>query len=566
VAPRGAGTDVIPGHPAPPASDTLPSLIRRLAARHEDLPQIEEAAGALSFREVERRSALLARGLLASGVGKGEKVGLLMGNGCDWVVAFWAVARIGAVAVLLSTFAKPAELAWLLRHGDTRTLIACHRHLRTDMTDRLRRALPGLETQPADEVLVLPAAPSLRAIWIAGGPPPPWAAGDLESLVRMASASRFDEEMLAAVEAEVTPADTALIIYTSGSTAEPKAVLHSHGGVTRQAEAMAGYMTFMPGDRLMTTQPFFWVGGLCTSLMAANIKGATFVCPDEPSPDGMLRTLRERNVTHVTLWPAQMAGLREAPGFSDEDFGRLRPVSAQQLGMFGVVDPVRTPNALGMSETFGPHSMEYPDSPLPPDRQGSFGRQVQQWERRIVDPETGRVVAPGEVGEIAVRGPDLMLGFHKRERAATFEPDGFYRTGDLGRMSEDGHLFFLGRLVETLKTGGANVSPREVELVLTAQPEIQDAAVVGLPDARLGDLVVAAVVLRPSAAVTEAVLIQRLHEHLSAYKVPKRIAFLAEEEVPRTDSAKIRKPELRALLARRLAAESSVARQPGSLT
>jgi len=165
-----------------------------------------------------------------------------------------------------------------------------------------------------------------------------------------------------------------------------------------------------------------------------------------------------------------------------------------------------------------------------------------------------------------VRGPDLMLGFHKRERAATFEPDGFYRTGDLGRMSEDGHLFFLGRLVETLKTGGANVSPREVELVLTAQPEIQDAAVVGLPDARLGDLVVAAVVLRPSAGVTEAALIQRLHEHLSAYKVPKRIAFLAEEEVPRTDSAKIRKPELKALLARRLAAESSVARQPGSLT
>jgi acyl-CoA synthetase (AMP-forming)/AMP-acid ligase II len=541
---------------------TVPGLLRRLVAGQADRTQIQDADGALSFAQVERRSAAMAQGLLASGVGKGEKVGLLLPNGCDWVVAWFAVTRIGAVAVMLSTFAKPRELAHMLRHADVRTLLARDRFLGADFVARLSEALPELEAQSGERGLRLKAAPFLRDIWLSGNDRPRWAKGGYAELPSIAGADAFDGEMLAAVEAEVTPADAALIIYTSGAMSQPKAVVHRHGTVVRHAETMAGYMTYRPGDRCMTTMPFFWVGGLCTSLLAANIRGAGLVCPSTPAPGDCLKAMREQKVTHIALWPAQIAALRALPEFQPEDFARLRPTSAQQLGMFGVVDAALTPNSLGMSETFGPHSMELPQHPLPPDRIGSFGRRVGDIERKVVDPNTGQAAPPGQEGEIWVRGYSLMMGFYKREPADTFERDGFYRTGDIGSISEDDHLFFTGRNTEVIKTSGANVSPREVELLLLADRDVLDAAVVGLPHARLGEMVVAAVVPRPDAVIDEATLRVRLREQLADYKVPKRIILLDNDDMPRTDSAKVRKPQLALMLAERLRAEDAADQSP----
>jgi acyl-CoA synthetase (AMP-forming)/AMP-acid ligase II len=527
---------------------TIPALLADLARRHGDRAQVVAAGGTLSFKDVERRSAAMARGLLASGVGKGEKVGVLMPNGGDWVVAWCAAERIGAVAVLLSTFAKPRELAYMLRHADVRTLLASERFLNHDFRTRLTEALPGLSEQSGAQGLRLPGAPCLRDIWISAAQPPDWAAGDYRALEQPARGASF-EVILPQIELEVTPADPALIFYTSGSTSDPKAVLHAHGAVVRQALAMASYMTYQPGDRCLTTQPFFWVGGLCTSLLAANIGGAALVCPATPAPESCLASLREQGVTHIALWPAQLAAILAMPEFTQDDFRRLRHTSAQQLGLFGLAPPELTPNSLGMSETFGPHSMEFPNTPLPADRTGSFGRAVCDVERKIVDPRTGETMAPGAVGELFVRGHALMMGFYKREPREAFEPDGYYRTGDLCSLSEDGYLFFTGRSGEMIKTSGANVSPREVELILLAQPGVLDAAVVGLPDPKLGELVVAAVVAAPQTELTESALQARLREQLSSYKVPKRIFVLEESGIPRTDSAKIRKPALKEVLA-----------------
>ena len=542
------------------APATAPALLRDLADVYGDLIQIADTEGELSFTQVERRSANLARGLLASGVGKGEKVGILMGNGCDWVVAWFAVTRIGAVAVLLSTFAKPRELGYMLRHADVCALLAWGRYLKADLVDRLEAALPGLAGQRDPARLRLAVAPFLRRVWVSRtAARPSWSAGDHIVLVA-APGAEFDAQMLACVEAEVTAADPALIIFTSGATSDPKAVLHSQGSVFRHAHAMAEYMTYRPGDRCLTTQPLFWVGGLCTSLLAANIHGAALLCPATPSPSDMLQALRGKRATHIALWPAQLEALREVDGFRPEDFAMLRHNSAQQLGLFGLAPAALTPNALGMSETFGPHSMEFPQDALPENRAGSYGRVVAGMERKIIDPESGAELPAGQEGELCVRGYAMMLGFYKRERADTFESDGFLRTGDCGWLSEDGHLFFTGRRTEMIKTAGANVAPSEVEALLRAVHDVMDVAVVGVPDPRAGEIVVAAIVLKADGRLDEPALRAHLRGLLSDYKVPKRIVSLEPDEVPRTESHKIRKPALVQLLMERLTTDAATMR------
>jgi len=536
------------------SSDAMPAVIRGWLRDYADRLQIEGADGAAwTFEAIEAESARVARGLLAQGVGKGGRVGLMLPNGPDWLIAFCAITRIGALAVLMSTFFKPPEVAHALRYADVDTLITTDRFLSADFPGRLEAALPGLGERSGRRPLRLLAAPFLRAIWVWGETQPAWSRGDAAALMAGAELEGIDARLLEEVESEVTPADLALIIYTSGSTAAPKAVLHTQGTLVRHSRAMSrNFMDVRPGDRLMSTMPFFWIGGLDLSLLGVNHSGGTHVVPEAPTPAAMLRALRERDVTLIQLWTHDVQALMNHPEARPDDFARLRPTSAQQLALFKRAAPEATSNSLGMSETFGPHSGERADASLPADRAWSFGRRIEAMERIIVDPATRDRLPPGRAGELWVRGPFLMQGMYKLEREELFEPDGFFRTGDLCSLSEDGYLFFTGRNTEMIKTKGANVAPREVEAVLAAAPGVAEAAVMGLPDPEAGEIVVAVVVPREGAEPTEAALIEHVRERLSSYKVPQRIVFFQFEEIPRTDSAKVQKPKLRELLLERL--------------
>jgi acyl-CoA synthetase (AMP-forming)/AMP-acid ligase II len=194
------------------------------------------------------------------------------------------------------------------------------------------------------------------------------------------------------------------------------------------------------------------------------------------------------------------------------------------------------------------------DVDLPERLRGSFGHSVPGLEHKIVDPETGASLPPGEFGEICVRGYSLMQGLHKVPREETFDADGFYHTGDAGRLDADGVLFFEARLGDMIKTAGANVAPREVEVELEAQDEVSSAFVVGLPDPARGQNVAAAVVLKPGAALDTATCRERLAKHLSAYKLPRHYFFCEKQELPFTDSGKIDKRQLATLLEERLRA------------
>jgi acyl-coenzyme A synthetase/AMP-(fatty) acid ligase len=304
-----------------------------------------------------------------------------------------------------------------------------------------------------------------------------------------------------------------------------------------------------PGDRMMCLLPSFWLAGMSTMLQALTI-GATLVYPDSPAIADAADAIARLGVTRVNAWgdkqpqlirAAQARGIAvdhipEFTGFRDRD-GKLLP---------GVIP------MYGMTESFSAHSAHPLDVPLPPGKHGSFGRAIGGYERRVVDPATGGELPPGEVGELQIRGPAMLAGLYKREPREVFTPDGFYPTRDLVRIDAEGWLFPEGRLDDMIKTRGANVSRLEVEAALRMLPGVDQAIVAGLPDAALGRMVAAAVVPATGARLEEAALQKALRGSLSSFKVPRRIVFITESDIPRTATGKVRLAETAAMIAARL--------------
>jgi len=547
--------------PFPSHPPTTPAFVRDLAERFGDREMIVFDDRRLSYREADRLSARLARALLAEGVGKGTHVGVLMPNSPDWLIAWLAITRIGAVMVPINTFYQARELAWILRHADIEVLLTVPRLLAHDYMARLEEAIPGLR-EATGHPLRLTAQPMLRRIFVFGDRDSTdadraWARDGLALMDEERGDPVDEATFLAAVEETVTPADPMVILYSSGSTADPKGAIHSHGAVLRHGFNLGSVRDRVPDDRIWSPMPFFWVGGFTFALLGNLYAGSTTLGQAVFDPAATLDFLERERVTMALGWPHFGKALAEHPSFATRDLSSMRGGNMPGLVPESVVpsDPQRRPNTLGMTETCGPHTWNERSGPLPDAWRGSFGRAVEGIEHRIIDPDTGAILPTGELGEICVRGYSLMLGLYKVEREQVFEPDGFYRTGDLGYFTADGMLYFTGRAGEMIKTAGANVTPSEVEQVLVAQPEVKDAHVVGVDDADRGQRVVAAVVLVPGARIEPEVLRARIKRELSAYKVPRQVFVYADGTVPFTDSGKVDKRRLAEQLAGRSSQE-----------
>jgi acyl-CoA synthetase (AMP-forming)/AMP-acid ligase II len=465
---------------------TLAAFVPALGRAFGDAPAIELDGSVLTYRELDERSARLARGLLHRGVGKGSRIALRFTNGPDFAVAVAAITRIGAVAVPLSTLLRPPELARVLRHGDVHAVLSQPSYLGHDFAEELRQAVPGLVVD-AREPLYLVDAPFLRWVCMLDE-------GDLLD-------GPVPDGILAAVEREVHADDPALLIYTSGQSADPKGVVHSHGGVMRKTHQLCTVFGFDRDSRVPGQLPFFWVGGMVMSLFPVFAAGGMVVCRRAPMRD------------------APMLG---AVGASRPDFKARGSQSKFLVG-------------LGMTETFGPYSFGVeppdPDVPLcPPLTVFEPGYDV-----KVVD------------GEIALRGPTVMLGLHKVERSETFDADGYYRTGDRAE-ARDGTVYFTGRLGDMIKVSGANVAPAEVEREILAIVGVAAAHVVGVDDGDRGQVVGAAVVTRDGAPLDGATVLATLRERLSSYKVPKLLCIVDPGEIPQLPSGKIARRELAALI------------------
>ena len=542
----------------PDSECTAAGLIRSKAASDPERIFIVKDGARLSYGEAERLSRKLARGLLAAGAGKGTRVGLLLPNGPDWVLAWLAAARIGALVVPLNTFYQARELGFVLRHADVHTLLTAARFLNNDYLERLEKFAPELSGHGAAP-LRLRSLPFLREVrvWESDGGERPWTSGGAAALEALADATPgIDDALLEEVEREVRPADPMVVIYSSGSTANPKGAIHTHGTVLRHAHNLNGFRDLIAADRIYSPMPFFWVGGFCFTLVSAMHVGARLYCQDVFEPGKTLDLIERERITMVAGWPHFGKAMAEHPSFAKRDLTSIRAGNLYDLLPEGArpSDPELRSNSLGMTETCGPHTFDRMDGDLPEKLRGSFGRSVPGVAHKVVDPESGRTLGPDEFGEICARGYPVMQGLYKVEREDAFDADGYYHTGDAGFFSAEGHLFFKGRLGEMIKTGGANVAPRELELVMATLPEILAAHAVGIPHPERGENVAVAVVLRERAKLDAATLHTRLKDQLSAYKLPRHTFFVTSAEIPMTDSGKLDRHKLRDALAKRVAA------------
>lgn len=529
---------------------TFPRLFGKVVASNRSKDAVVTSGETLSYDELDRRSARLARALLASGAGKGTRIAMMAPDGTLWITAFAACLRIGALVSAVSTLCTPPELAHILRNSDTQIFLGVRRFLRHDYAKTLTAALPGLADGKA-EALRLPGAPYLRSIWLDDADGLGWARSIDELLARADAEDAADAALLAAVEQEVAPSDDAVIVYTSGSTSLPKAVVHSQWTIARHPQELAKYFLIRPSDRMMPTLPAFWLGGMAMALEVLS-QGATLVYPDSPETNDVLDAIERHKVNRVNSWGDMLVKLREAAVARGIDVDRIVGLGVFRDERGEPIPPQLQVNMLGMSETFAPHSAEPLDARLPDDKAGSSGRTVNNYERRIVDPETGEEVPPGEVGELQIRGGGLMTGFYKVERSKVFTLDGFYPTGDLVRIDPDGYLYFVARRGDMIKTKAANVSRLEVEAAMRALPDVDLPLVVGLPDPELGQMVAAAVVPAAGSSPTEETIRAALRETLSSYKVPRRIVFIGHEDVPRTATGKLKLFELAELVSSRI--------------
>ncbi|MDO7842323.1 class I adenylate-forming enzyme family protein [Sphingomonas immobilis] len=499
-----------------PVAATVPALLAWGAATHgqRDVLVIDDER--LTYAELDTRSAAFAAHLLAAGVGRGTRVGLLLPNGAAFVVSFFALARIGAVPIPVSTLSSPPELARISRSAGFALLIATDAYLGTDFLARISAMLGDGARGPA---IAQPEVPHLRAIWLWHGTAA-WATTIVESPAPPAAAA-----CVTAAEALVTPADMLTIIYTSGSTSEPKGVIHSHGTFMRSSRRWAASMPYRDGDRLFGASPMFWVGGLVTSLMTLMQVGGALVSSAR-SGAALLDVIERERCTTLQVWPHMARQIAEDPSFAGRDWSAMRIGTV--LDMIPPERHQRNPNgfgwAMGMTETSGPHSLAMAE--IDDDHRGAMGLLAPGMEHRIVDPETGELLGEGEPGELHVRGDTLMLGYAGRERTDTFDADGWFATGDICSI-RDAHLFFHGRRDAMIKTAGANVAPAEVEAALLTLPGVAEAHVLGIADPVRGQVVGALLVPHADVTLERDAVLAAAKPLLSSYKVPRKLVIAA---------------------------------------
>jgi fatty-acyl-CoA synthase len=536
---------------------TFGRFLAEVGPRHASRRAVIFEGRALAYRELEREARLLARALIGSGVVKGARVAVHMGNRPEWIVAAFAVGMLGGVLVPVNTFASRSELKYVLRHSDASLLlmqpgIQKHRFLEDLLAEysTIARGAPGR--------LRCIELPQLRRIACIGIDAP---RGGVETWGQLlAHEQGVSDELLDEAISEVEPSDDGLLIYTSGTTAQPKGVLHTQRAAILQSWRFVDFLRLEAEDRVFTTYPFFWTAGIAMSIGPTLAVGATLLLQEVFEPGEALELIERERATAVHAWPHQHKAMGEHPSANQRDLTSVRKVdfSAPIAKLAGIEkDEYGTGCAYGLSETFT-LSTALPADTAAELRKQSSGRPLPGMSIRIVDPESSAELAAGAPGEIAVKGVTLMRGYYKVTPENVFDAHGYFRTQDGGWLDAEGLLHWTGRLSNLIKTGGANVSPVEIEEALARHPALKLAVAVGVPHPTLGEAVVLCAVPVEGARIDEAELRAFLRERLAAYKVPKRVLAFRAEELAYTGNQKVQVAPLRDAARKRLDDENAV--------
>ncbi len=474
----------------------LASLLADTAARHAARPALLLEGERIGYAALERRATLFAGLLREHGVGPGERVGIMLGNGPSYVGAFYGILRLGAVVVPLNALLKPPEVRQRIEHAGARVVVT------------------GADVVP-------------------------------ESAIRLDPGAADEAHPVEAIT-DRDPGETAVILYTSGSTGDARGAELTHGGLRAQAECIArSVLALTPDDVVLGAAPFAHIFGLTGVMNAAIAAGACVALMARFEAAAALELMVESGTTVFMGVPTMCIALLQAAG-SAPSLPRFRvthsggaSLAPETLRAFEERFGCQVVEGYGLTETAGPVATHRFGGVCKP---ASVGPPVDGMEVRVVDAGDAEVT-PGEVGEVLVRGVGVTTGYWQN-RAATAAAlhDGWLRTGDMGYEDGDGYLFLVDRKKDVIRRAGYSVYPREIEDVLYAHPDVLEAIVLGVPDPVLGEEVVAVVVARPGRACDPEGVREHVRERVAAYKYPRLVALA--DSLPKGPSGKILRREL----------------------
>lgn len=515
---------------------TLPGVIAHVAARYGETPFIVgEDGSVVSFAGFRDRVAALARALIAQGVEYGDRVAIWAPNSPEWILAASAIESIGAIMVPINTRFKGGEAAYALGKTRARILFTVGKFLGNDYAAMVRDAAGG----PGDGAPVRDL-PHLKAIVALDN-------ADLAAFQQV----QAEETELAARMAAVTPATIADILFTSGTTGQPKGAMHNHGQALWVPAIWNESNDLRAGDRMAIVNPFFHSFGYRSGWVSALVAGITVYPLASFDAEGLLALIEREKITVLMGPPTIFFSLMDHPRFKDFDLSSLRvghtgasnvPVDLIRAGRetFGF-DLFLT--SFGQTECTALATVNYPDADFETIAK-TVGKPLPGVELRIVDAE-GNPAPQGESGELLIRGPNVMQGYFEEpeQTAATIDADGWLHSGDVGCIGDDGNLRILDRLKDVVIVGGFNAYPAEIENILRKHPAIADICIIALPNERMGEVCAACVVAKPGKTLTLAELTAWSREQMANYKVPRHLFLVSD--FPRTPLGKIQKFLLR---------------------
>ena len=486
----------------------------------------------LTYAEFAVEIDRVAKGLLALGVRQSDRIGIWSPNNAEWVLVQYATAQIGAILVNINPAYRTSELEYALNQSKCRFLISAPKFLSSDYRKMVTE--------------VAPSVPSLeRTLYLESE--------DWDQL--LAGAESISQADLDAAAAALSPDDPINIQYTSGTTGFPKGATLSHVNILNNGYFTGEMCRYTPDDRVCVPVPFYHCFGMVLGNIACTTHGATIVVPGARFlPDEVLKTVSDERCTSLYGVPTMFIAALEHPDVADSDLSHLRtgimagspcPVEVMKR-VISDFNMAEVTIAYGMTETSPVSTQIAPDDDIE-RRVATVGRIHPHVEVKIVDPESGRTLERGESGELCTAGYSVMLGYWndpERTREA-IDDDGWMHTGDLATMDDEGYVNIVGRIKDMIIRGGENVYPREIEEFLYTHPDVVDAQVIGVPDLKFGEEIMAWVKLRDGSELTEEELTTFCKGKIAHFKVPRYIRFVSE--FPMTVTGKVQKYRMREL-------------------
>jgi fatty-acyl-CoA synthase len=501
-----------------------------------------------TYGEFDRRCDQLAKGLLAIGIGKGDHVGIWARNIPDWLTFMFATAKMGAVLVTVNPVYKAHELAYVLKQSDMKALVIIDAFRDVNYVEILRELVPEASTQQRGH---LDAAefPFLKALIYAG---PEKHRGFYSVPELLVLGENLPDEPLRAITASLDADDVVNMQYTSGTTGFPKGVMLSSRNIVNNGFYIGERQKLTPADRVCLPVPLFHCFGCVLGILAILTHGSTAVMVESFDPLLVLAAVQKERATALYGVPTMFIAELNHPMFDLFDLTSLRtgimagsPCPIETMKQ--VIDRMHASEltiCYGLTETSPVFTQTTTDDTLERKCE-TIGRQHDAVDVRVVDPETGEDCPPNVPGELCCRGYNVMKGYYKMPEAteAAIDRDGFLHSGDIGTVDEHGYYRITGRIKDMIIRGGENIYPREIEEFLYTMPGVEDAQVVGVPDAKYGEVVGAFVRRSAGSDITESDVQEYARARMARYKAPKYVFFV--DEFPLTASGKIQKYKLR---------------------